>query len=384
MKEIRMITTTTIPKTMIAGQGKDYGDIDEMISVEKDVAVPSLADVPESKRKTKMLIKVLAVALAPGDCRVLSGKTRNFQGPPSFPYVPAGDCCGVVMELPPQDDKDSSECPFKVGDRVAVRFDTSNHGALGEYAVVSSRVADKVPESISSDGAAALASASPATVLADRINPGERVLVLGAGGGVGSHFCQLLRHRGASYVVGSSKTPERLTQDPISCDEAIDYTTQDVWTMDEFIQNPFDVVVDFASGHWPRIVEDSGKGKPLIVKSYAEGGRYITTSPDAPTYEIPSIWKMMEIFLFPALWRAAISRSWSRSSLPGYSFVLALPAERDVITRTMKLAEDKVLKPVLDPQGPFPFTTDGVRKAFRVLESRHAQGKVVVHVADAP
>ena len=374
-----MIPSAVLPKTMKAAQGKDYGDIDEMISVENNVAVPTLSSLPESKRKTKMLVKCLAVALAPGDCRVLSGKTRNFQGPPSFPYIPAGDCCGIVQELP---EEASPDLPFTIGDRVAVRFCGENCGAMGEYAIVSTLVADKVPDSIGSDEAAALASASPATLLADRINPGERVLVLGASGGIGSHFCQLIRHRGASYVVGMSKSPERLTQAPISVNKAIDYTKEDVWTMDEFIEKPFDVVVDLATGHWPRIAEDSSKGKPLIVKPFAQGGRYITTSPDTATYEIPSIWKMMEIFLFPSLWRAAVSRTWYRSSLPGFSYALELPSERDVMTRTMALAKDGKVKAVIDPQGPFPFTTEGVRKAYHLQESRHPHGNVVVHIAD--
>lgn len=368
---------------MQAAQGKDYGDIDEMISVENDVTVPSLSSFPEAKRKTRMLIKVLAVSLAPGDCRVLSGKTRKFQGPPSFPYVPAGDCCGTVVELPPSDSSSSAnDLPFAVGDRVAVRFDMENYGALGEYAAVSTRVADKVPDEVGSDEAAALASASPAAVVAERIQPGERVLVLGAGGGMGSHFCQLLRDRGVSYVAGTSKSPERLEKAPLSCDKAIDYTQQDVFTTQEYIKDPFDVIVDFATGHWPRLVEDSTQGKPLIVKPFAQGGRYITTSPDQATYEIATTWKMMEIFLFPALWRAAISRTWSRSTLPGYSFALALPDDRKAITRTLALAKEGKLTAVLDGAKPYPFTTEGVRKAFRVLESRHAQGKVVVHVSD--
>ena len=77
---------------------------------------------------------------------------------------------------------------------------------------------------------------------------------------------------------------------------------------------------------------------------------------------------MMKIFLFPALWRAAISRTWSRSSLPGYSYALALPDDRKALTRTLTLAKEGKLAAVLDSQKPYPFTTDGVRKAYRVQE----------------
>lgn len=48
-----------------------------------------------------MVIQMLVVTLAPGvNCRVLSGKTRNLQGPPSLPYDPGGDCSSTVVDLP--------------------------------------------------------------------------------------------------------------------------------------------------------------------------------------------------------------------------------------------------------------------------------------------
>lgn len=364
---------------MRAVQGKDYGDIDEMISVQDCVRVPQLSDVPEKKRKHSMIIKTLSVALAPGDCRVLSGKTRELQGPPSMPYVPGGDCCGIVVELPPAEERDE-ELPFNVGDRVAVRFDEKPAGALGEYALVSTRIADKVPNALTSDGAAALAGASPAVELSTRIQKGERVLVMGASGGMGSHFCQLLRERGASFVAGVSKSPKRLLEAPISCDKAFDYTCEDPFSSEEFKKKRFDVIVDFASGGWPHLLQDARQNVQSIVKPAKLGGRYITTSPDSPTYEAHSMWKVLKIFLFPALWRAFYSRTWYRSSLPGFTFGLALSVNRKFVSQAMDLAASNKLKPVME--GPFPFTTQGVRSAFRLQESRHPQGKVVIHVAD--
>ena len=100
------MVATELPKTMRAAQGKDYGPIDEMISVEDGVPVPRLDDLPEKKRSTSMIVRTHAVSLAPGDCRVLSGLTRELQGPPSFPYIPGGDASGVVVVLPEEHAKD--------------------------------------------------------------------------------------------------------------------------------------------------------------------------------------------------------------------------------------------------------------------------------------
>lgn len=371
-----MLPSPNIPSTMRAVQGKGYGDIDAMLSVQDHVKVPRLSDAPEKKRKNSMIIKVLAVALAPGDCRVLSGKTREFQGPPSMPYVPGGDCCGIVVELP----ENTDDLPFKVGDRVAVRFDEKPAGALGEYALVSTRIAAKVPDALSSDEAAALASASPAVELAEKIQKGERVLVMGAGGGIGSHFCQVLRERGASFIAGVSKSPDRLLKAPLLCDKAFDYTCEDPFSSEELKNNPFDVIVDLASGGWPRLLEDERQRIPSIVKPATLGGRYITTTPDSPIFEAHSLWELLQVFLFPALWRALYSRTWSRARLPGYTFGTALSSQRTFVTKSMDLFSSQKLKPVME--GPFPFTTEGVRSAFRLQESRHAHGKVVIHVAD--
>jgi NADPH:quinone reductase-like Zn-dependent oxidoreductase len=115
-----MLSKAELPETMRAAQGKDYGPIDEMISVEDGVKVPHLCDLPDKKRAKFMVLKIHAVSLAPGDCRVISGLTRELQGPPCFPYIPGGDCCGIVVELP--ENVEELNIPFRVGDQVAARF----------------------------------------------------------------------------------------------------------------------------------------------------------------------------------------------------------------------------------------------------------------------
>ena len=374
----------SLPRTMKAVQGVDYGDIDEMLSVVNDVSSPPhIQDLPKQQFPNhSMLIRVLTVALAPGDCRVLSGLTRELQGPPSFPYIPGGDCCGIVMDLPEPDKNHKNPLPFQIGDRVVARFTEKPMGALSEYAIVSTRVADKVPDNISSVDAAALISASPVVDLIRPVRSGERVLVLGASGGIGAHFCQLLRTKGVSYVAGVSQNTERILNPPIQCDDAIDYTTTDVFSLEKYQTDKFDTIFDFAGGGYKRLEECVQRNESLIVKPASMGGRFITTiPPHGPIYEVHSIWAALQIFLFPTLWKAIISRLFTRSTLPKYSMMMAISEERTAATKVMEYALNGQLTAVVDKKGPFPFTTEGVRQAFRLQESRHAHGKVVITVA---
>ncbi|KAG7361575.1 alcohol dehydrogenase [Nitzschia inconspicua] len=369
-------------KTMKAVQGKELGDIDEMLTVEDHVPLPNLGDLPAKKKRTKMIIQTKAVALACGDCRVLSGLTRELQGPPSFPYIPGGDCAGIVLEIPREATDNDDALPFQVGDRVAVRFVEGPRGALAEYAVVDTRVCEKIPDNISFEEGAVLASVSPATLLGERIREGERVLVLGAGGGVGSHTCQVMRKQGAAYLVGVSKNLDRLLQSPLNYDRAIDYTKQDPFSLKEYKDNPFDTVVDLAGGSWLRLIQDYNNKEKSIVKPASQGGRFLTLTPDQAIFEAHSVWAVMKPFLFIPIWRAIKSRTWGRRRLPKYTFAFSLDNDRNHLTRTMEMAQNGTLKACIDPRGPFPFSTEGVRKAFRLQETRHVNGKVVVTLSD--
>ncbi|KAL9181083.1 hypothetical protein ACHAXT_009888 [Thalassiosira profunda] len=362
---------------MRAARCTDYSDttFEDVLTVEENVETPKLGDEPPSgfKARDAMLVRVLSVALAPGDVRVMSGLTREFQGPPSFPYTPGGDVCGIVEAVPAPTKKGA--CRFKVGDRIAARFDGRPMGMLGEYALVSPNVADVVPPNLSAEEASALASSGTvAVLLADRIREGDRVLIFGAGGGRGQPFVP----DGASYVAGVGKDAQRLTEKPLGCDEAIDYTTTNPFDVHEWKEDPFDVIIDLSSGVWPKLLEQRSARQP-IIKPAKKGGRYLTLTPDNPKFELHSAWAIMKCFLFPCTVEGVL---FSLRILASYSYVLALPGTSGVVTRTLwRLRQKGKLAAVVDPKGPFPFTTQGVRDAFVLQKSRHIQGKVVISVA---
>ena len=63
---------------------------------------------------------------------------------------------------------------------------------------------------------------------------------------------------------------------------------------------------------------------------------------------------------------------------------MSMDEERSHLTRTLELARAGKIQAVIDPRGPFPFTTEGIRKAFRVQETRRGFGKVVIDVTPQP
>lgn len=75
---------------------------------------------------------------------------------------------------------------------------------------------------------------------------------------------------------------------------------------------------------------------------------------------------------------------WTRLNprLPLWVVPAALKLEEGDFAGLFQDVTDGKLQPVLDPSSPFDFTEEGVRKAFRLQQSIHAHGKVVIKIAD--
>lgn len=167
---------------------------------------------------------------------------------------------------------------LKVGDRVVSQFD-QNWGGLAEYALVkSSNCAKDPPARLSpAEVAATSSSGASAVVISRHVKPGDRVLIIGGSGGVGSFLVQLARAKGASFVAAVSTQTELMKE--LGADRAIDYRDEDVWASGEFQAeggDQFDVVVDLVEKGWERVTSVEGRARP-IVKTGWRGGRFVTT-----------------------------------------------------------------------------------------------------------
>ena len=152
---------------------------------------------------------------------MLSGDVAIVKSP-GFPYVPGLSVCGQVVEPVP---------PFAAGDWVVATqggvYGAFGVGGLAEYALVDAAMAVRKPESIGCVEAAALANSAGHALQALRaagVRPGDRVLILGGSGGVGTAAVQLAKTAefGASFVAATSSDTALLAR--LGVDRPIDYT----------------------------------------------------------------------------------------------------------------------------------------------------------------
>jgi NADPH:quinone reductase-like Zn-dependent oxidoreductase len=208
-----------------------YGDAD-MLRPER-IAVPAVAD-------NEVLVGVQAAGLDRGTWHLMSGKPYlmrivglGFRGPKQ--QVPGRDVAGTVQAV------GSAVTKFTVGDQVY----GVGRGAFAEYAVaVEEKLAHK-PASLSFTEAAVVpisgGTALQALVDHGRLQAGQRVLIIGASGGVGSYAVQLAKALGAE-VTGVASTSKQDLVRTLGADRVLDYTKDDYADG----SHRYDLVVDIA------------------------------------------------------------------------------------------------------------------------------------------
>ena len=185
-------------------------------------------------------IRVAAASVNPVDWKIASGHIRWLM-PVRFPAVPGFDVAGTV------DAVGKRVTTLRVGDRVHARMTTL--GACAEYAIIKADVVAPMPPEMSMAEAAALplAGMTALQALRDRCemplaNASQRVLVVGASGGVGHLGVQIAKIMGAE-VVGVCSTRNVEFVKGLGADAVLDYTAPEVYQG----QRPFDCILDCVS-----------------------------------------------------------------------------------------------------------------------------------------
>jgi len=214
--------------------------------------VLELVEVPRPDPfPTEVLVRVHAAGVTPVDWKV---RTRGgFLQPP---FTVGWDVAGVVESV------GYGVARFAPGDRVfgMPRF-PREAAAYAEFATSPSRQLARVPEGLSDVDAGALPLAGltawQALVETADLEPGQRVLVLGAAGGVGHLAVQIAKARGA-YVIGTARAEKHAFLSALGVDEAIDYTSEAVEDRVADVDVVLDLVGDEANGAAIETLRDEG------------------------------------------------------------------------------------------------------------------------------
>ncbi len=311
-------------------------------------AVLTLANVAKpAPSDSQVLVKVHAVSVNPLDWHYLRGKPYVMRlssgiGAPSNTAIGA-DFSGTVEAV------GSRVTRFKVGDRV---FGIQT-GAFAEYVVVSELGTMAImPDSVSFEQASAVGVAAITALQAVRdhghVAAGQRVLINGASGGVGTFAVQIAKSYSA-HVTGVASTRNLAMITGLGADSVIDYTK------DDFTKGAqrFDVIIDMVSNHPVRTLARmlTPTGRTVIVGGTSDN-RWLG----------PGAQSLRAILLSPFL---------------SNTFVTMLASDNAKDLKVLgALMQSGKLTTAIDRRYPF----SELPAAVEYLEKGRARGKVVVTV----
>jgi NADPH:quinone reductase-like Zn-dependent oxidoreductase len=326
---------------------RGHGALDDLQVVE-DYPVPQIID-------GHVVIRVRASSFNYHDVFTVKGMP-GIKVP--FPVIIGLDMAGEIAEI------GGGVTGWSVGDRVLVNPLNKRKGLMGEmldggmaqYCLVAADQLVAMPDGVTFEEAASLpvayGTAHRMLITHNTIKKGDRVLVLGASGGVGTGCVILAKLLGAEVIACASSAEKLARLKEMGADEVINYEEVDFskWAIEKYgkpqrrsNEGGVDVVVNFTGGDtWVP-----------SLKVLRRGGRVLTCGATAgfdPKEDLRYIWSFeLEI---------RGSNGWMKPDL----------------TELLELIRSKKLVPIIDKELPL----EDVNEAFRLLEEREVFGKVLV------
>jgi alcohol dehydrogenase len=275
-----------------------------------------------------------------------------------LPVIPGLDMAGEIAEVGP------GVAKWKAGDRVLVNPLNKKKGLMGEmldggmaeYCLVAADQLVAMPQGVSFEDAASLpvayGTAHRMLITHNTVKKGDKVLVLGASGGVGTGCVILAKLLGAEVIACASSDEKMRRLKELGSDEVVDYSKTDwsKWAVEKYgkpqrrsYEGGVDVVVNFTGGDtWVPSLRCLKRGGKLLVCGATAGYD--------PKEDLRYIWSF-EIEV--------------KGSNSFYD---------DDLAALMQLIQQKKIKPVVDKVLPLEEAAEGLR----LIQDRAVFGKVVV------
>ncbi len=288
----------------------------------------------------QILVEVYATCVNPIDWKMREGQMAARYGS-DFPMILGLDCSGVVVEL------GEGVTEFSLGDEVFARSDVGTGRCYAEFAELNSRTVAPKPASLTHEEAAAVPLVGLTAINGLRecanLKAGQRILIIGASGGVGTVAVQIAKNMGAGHVTGvcSGKNAELVAS--LGVDAIIDYTQQDPLETDD----AYDIIYDTIGAHSYEDARRALKGD----------GTFLTLVP------VPGV-----DFFVPG------QTTWE----PGKGYFVAWTPTAEDLQILAKWADEGKLRVVIDSI----FSLNQISEAHQRSQTERAVGKIVVRVKE--
>jgi NADPH:quinone reductase-like Zn-dependent oxidoreductase len=317
----------------------EYGPLDVLKLVDIEKPAPKAREV---------LIKVQAASITFGDLAAVKGEpfmVRFSLGlrEPKFKIL-GKDVAGIVEAV------GANATQFQPGDEVFGDLSESGWGAYAEYVAVPENALVHKPANISFEAAAAVAESAVVALQGLRqkgqIQPGQRVLIYGASGGIGTFAVQIAKSFGVE-VTGVCSTRNLDMVRSLGADYVIDYTKED------FTQNGQQYDLILATAGYRSIFD--------YKRALALNGKYVATGGS-----------MAQVFqpMLLGPWLSTGGRKMSN---------LAMKPDTKDLTFIKELIEAGKIQPVIDQVFPL----QELPAALRHYGEGHSRGKVVIIMEQA-
>ncbi|MEH6630756.1 MAG: zinc-binding alcohol dehydrogenase family protein [Halopseudomonas aestusnigri] len=301
-----------------------------------------------------ILVAVKAVAVNPVDTKVRAPKDKIEESPRVIGY----DASGVVEAV------GADVTLFKIGDEVYYAGDITRPGTNAEYQLVDERIVGHKPSSLSHAQAAALPLTSITAYEAffdrlginrDGADKGQSILIIGAGGGVGSIGIQLAKLAGLKVIATASRPETTAWVKELGADHVINHRENMVDQVRALGIHHVDHIAIFNDmRHWETAVE--------LIRP--QGG--IVTIDDT---DLPMPMNDMKIKSASLHWEFMFARSMHNTPDMIEQHKLLTHIAKEIDAGRIRTTVSDILSPI---------NADNIRKAHALIEAGTVKGKIVL------
>ncbi|MFB8537351.1 MULTISPECIES: NADP-dependent oxidoreductase [Enterococcus] len=318
---------------------------------------PKIKEVPiPDIRSNDVLVKIVAASINPIDIKTKDGGLKMLLSY-DMPIIMGSDFAGIITAV------GEKVTNYSIGDAVYGRVQKNRIGTFAEYIAVDQGAIALKPKNINFEGAASipLVGLTSYQALHDimQIQPGQKVMIQGGSGGIGTIAIQLAKYLGAYVATTTSANNFDLVKS-LGADYPINYQTTN---FAEVLQD-YDYVFDTRGGATLeaafKIIKPGGKVVSIAgLPNYRFGKEY----------GVP-LWKQ---FAFKMVTHNLTKLE--KQTQASYTFLFMKPSgtQLDVLRH---LIEAKIIKPVIDRIVPL----SEVEEALSYSQSGRATGKIILQM----